>query len=107
MLIVERDYKIEARFMFLVLSVDDGACEGTLGDSGRTDEVGRCVFVGARRCVPDSWDRGVSPGYIAPPDVSDSDGYRGAPGSGIFHFSQFPWRCLPLRRDKRRRRGVS
>lgn len=90
MLIVERDYKIEVCFIPLVLSVDDGACEGTLGGSGRTDEVGRCVFVGARRCVPDSWDRSVSPGYVAPPDVSDSDGYR---GPGIRNFPLF---SIPL-----------
>lgn len=31
-------------FIFLVLSVDNGSCEQTLGDFGRTDEVVRVCW---------------------------------------------------------------
>lgn len=90
-------------FIFLVLSVDDSSGEQTLG---RTDEVGRRVFVGARCCVPDPWDRSMSPGCIAPPDVSDSDGYCG-PGIRNFLLFSIPLATPPSPCDKRKRCHVS
>lgn len=46
MLIVERDYKIEVCFIPLVLSVDDGACEGTPGVLAEQMKLGGACLLG-------------------------------------------------------------
>lgn len=86
-------------FLFLVLSVDRGSWEQTLGDFGGADEVVRvCWGLVLRFRLMGH----VSPGHIAPPDGSDSDGYC---GPGIWNFLLFP---IPLATppspcDKRKR----